>query len=413
MGFNSYKGVKKLPKYVCVVIDKNGQKVKQKVEGPSSDAVSSVLKAKGFYLVSIKEETIFDKDIEFFGNGVLSSKQVALFSRQFSMLLKAGVSVSAALDILREQLDQKNTRIAVDMTYQEVLKGMSLSNAMKTTKRFPDLFINMVEAGEGGGFLDDVMERMATYYEKDNKIVGKVKNAMIYPCVVLIVTLVVIYILITQVVPQFVSMFNSMGVELPWSTRTLIALSEFFNKWWWLVFTILGVVIIGGKRYVSTPHGRYKKDTILMGIPILKDILLKSIVARFTRTLSIMVRTGVPMLKSIEYSAKVVNNKVVERGLMKVADEVAGGKSLSIPIQNMKLFPKMVISLVKTGEETGALDEMMDKCADFYDEEVANLSERLTTLLEPMIIVILAGSVGLIVMAVLEPMFTMYNTLSY
>ena len=405
--------MKKLPKYVCVIIDKNGQKIKQKIEGPNPDAVSSMLKSKGNYLVSIKEETIFDKEVEFFGNGILPPKQIAVFARQFSMLLKAGVSVSGALDILRDQLDDKRARKITEMTYQEVLKGLSLSVAMKNTKRLPDLFVNMVEAGETGGFLDDVMERMATYYEKDNKIVSKVKNAMIYPCVVVVVTLVVVYILITKVVPQFVSMFDTMGVELPWTTKTLIALSEFFNKWWWAVFLGIGGTIFGLVKYISTPRGRLQKDTILMNIPFLKSILLKSIVARFTRTLSIMVRTGVPMLKAIEFSSKVVNNKVVERGLMKVADEVAAGKSLSVPIQNMKLFPKMVISLVKTGEETGALDEMMDKCADFYDDEVANLSERLTTLLEPLIIIILAGTVGFIVMSVLQPMFTMYNTLSF
>jgi len=219
--------------------------------------------------------------------------------------------------------------------------------------------------------------------------------------------------LITQVVPQFVSMFDSMGVELPATTRFLIALSEFFNKWWMVVFSVIGVLFIAFAKYISTPNGKLKKDTILMTIPIIKSIILKSVVARFTRTLSIMIKTGVPMLKAIELSSKVVNNKVVERGLMKVADEIAAGKSLSVPIQKMKLFPRMVISLMKTGEETGALDEMMEKCADFYDEEVANLSERLTTLLEPLIIIILAGTVGMIVMAVLEPMFTMYNTLSY
>lgn len=401
-----------MPKYVCTVIDKNGQKIKQRAEGVDSDVVSAALKAKGYYLVSIKEETIFDKEIEFFGNGVLPSKQIALFARQFSMLLKAGVSISGALDILREQLDQKGTKKVVDMIYQEVLKGTLLSGAMKVTKRLPDLFVSMVEAGEAGGFLDDVMERMAIYYEKDNKTASKVKNAMVYPCVVLIVTLVVIYVLITQVVPQFVSMFDGMGIELPWSTRALIAVSKFFNTWWIAVFIGLGILIFGIRWYISTPKGRYNKDTILMRIPVLKIILLKSIVARFTRTLSIMVRTGVPMLKAIEFSAKVVNNKVVERGLMKVADEVASGRPLSAPIQDMNLFPKMVISLVKTGEETGALDEMMDKCADFYDDEVENLSERLTTLLEPFIIIVLAGSVGMIVMAVLEPMFAMYNNLS-
>ena len=400
-----------MSKYVCVVIDKNGQKVKQKIEGPSNDSVASMLKAKGYYLVSIKEETIFDKDIEIFGNGTLPPKQVALFARQFSMLLRAGVSVSGALDILRDQLDQKATRKVVDMTYQEVLKGLSLSGAMKESKRLPDLFVNMVEAGEAGGFLDDVMERMANYYEKDNKTVEKVRNAMIYPCVVLIVTIVVVYILITQVVPQFENMFKGLGVELPWTTRMLISISGFFNKWWWVILLALIVAIASIGKYISTPRGKFRKDTILMSIPILKNVILKSIVARFTRTLSIMVRTGVPMLKSIEFSSKVVNNKVVERGLMKVADEVAAGKSLSVPIQNMRLFPKMVVSLIKTGEETGALDEMMDKCADFYDDEVANLSERLTTLLEPFIIIILAGTVGFIVMSVLQPMLSLYNSI--
>lgn len=402
-----------MPKYVCVLIDSNGQRVKQKTEGPSAEAVSAMLKSKGFYLVSIKQETILDKDIELFGNGTLPSKQVALFARQFSMLLRAGVPVSGALDILREQLDKVATRKVVDATYQGVLKGNSLSTAMKATKRLPDLFINMVEAGETGGFLDDVMERMATYYEKENKTVEKVRNAMIYPAVVLIVTVVVIYILITQVVPQFVSMFDSMGVDLPWSTRTLIALSEFFNKYWLWLFSGLAIIIVLIGKYLSTPKGKLRKDSFLMGLPIIKNIILKSIVTRFTRTLSIMLKSGVPMLRAIELSAKVVSNKVVERGLMKVADEVSAGKSLSVPIQEMKLFPRMVISLMKTGEETGALDEMMEKCAEFYDEEVANLSERLTTLLEPLIIIILAGSVGMIVMAVLEPMFTLYNTLSY
>lgn len=407
------EGVKTLPKYVCVVIDKDGNRSKQRIEAPSPETVSETLKARNFYLVSIKEESIFDKEIEFGGSGLLPSKQVALFARQFSMLLKAGVSVSGALDILRDQMDVKQTRKVIDSAYQEVLKGLSLSAAMRSTKRLPDLFVNMVEAGESGGFLDEVMDRMATFYEKENKLVEKVRNALIYPCVVIVVTVVVVYILVTQVVPQFVDMFNSMQVELPATTRALIALSDFLNKWWMVLFAVLGVGIAALGKYLTTPGGKFKKDTLLMAMPILKNIVLKSIVARFTRTLSIMVKTGVPMLKAIELSSRVVNNKVVEKGLMVVADEISAGKSLSEPIKKMKLFPKMVVSLIRTGEETGSLDEMMDKCADFYDEEVANLSERLTTLLEPIIIIILAGVVGFIVMSILEPMFTMYNTLSF
>lgn len=406
------EGVKTLPKYVCVVIDKDGRRSKQRVEAATPETVAATFKARNIYLVSIKEEGLFDKEINIGGSGMLPSKQVALFARQFSMLLKAGVSVSGALDILRDQMDVKQTRKVIDDTYQEVLKGLSLSGAMRSTKRLPDLFVNMVEAGESGGFLDEVMERMATFYEKDNRLVEKVRNALIYPAVVILVTVVVVYILVTQVVPQFVSMFESMQVELPLSTRTLIAISDFINKWWVVIFAVL---IVGGvvlAKYLSTPRGKMKKDSILMATPILKNIVLKSVVARFTRTLSIMVKTGVPMLKAIELSSRVVNNKVVERGLMVVADEISAGKSLSVPIQNMKLFPKMVVSLIKTGEETGSLDEMMDKCADFYDEEVANLSERLTTLLEPAIIIVLALVVGGIVMSIIEPMFSMYNNLA-
>ena len=406
------EGVKTLPKYVCVVIDKDGRRSKQRVEAATPETVAATFKARNIYLVSITAEGLFDKEINIGGSGMLPSKQVALFARQFSMLLKAGVSVSGALDILRDQMDVKQTRKVIDDTYQEVLKGASLSGAMRSTKRLPDLFVNMVEAGESGGFLDEVMERMATFYEKDNRLVEKVRNALIYPAVVILVTVVVVYILVTQVVPQFVSMFESMQVELPLSTRTLIAISDFINKWWVVIFAIL---IVGGivlAKYLSTPRGKMKKDSILMATPILKNVVLKSVVARFTRTLSIMVKTGIPMLKAIELSSRVVNNKVVEKGLMVVADEISAGKSLSVPIQNMKLFPKMVVSLIKTGEETGSLDEMMDKCADFYDEEVANLSERLTTLLEPAIIIILALVVGGIVMSIIEPMFSMYNNLA-
>lgn len=406
-----HKGVKILPKFVCAVIDKDGRRSKIRVEAPSRNAVMDILKTKGSLLISIKEETIFNREIEIGGGGFLPSKQIALFARQFSMLLKAGISISMSLDILREQLDNRQTRKAIDMAYQDVLKGASLSMGMRSTKRFPELFVNMIEAGEMGGFLDDVMERMAVYYEKENKLVEKVRNAMIYPCVVVLVTLVVVYILITQVVPQFISLFQTLSVELPLSTRILIGLSNFLNKYWMYLFL---VITVGGYfiyRYVSTPKGALKKDTLLLNIPILKQIIIKSVVARFTRTLSIMIKTGVPMIKALDLSSKVINNKVIERAMMDVSEGVASGKPLSVPIQEMKLFPRMVISLVKTGEETGSLDEMMEKCADFYDEEVQNLSARLTTLLEPAIIIILALVVGGIVMSIIEPMFTMYNNL--
>lgn len=403
-----------MPKYRCVAIDKAGKRHGRiPIEAPNREAAAELLKRKDYYIVSIRDETIFDKEIEIGGNGSLPSKQVALFAKQFSMLLKAGISVSASLDILKDQLEDKRAQKAIGTAYEEVLKGYNLSQAIASTKRFPDLFVNMVEAGEAGGFLDEVMERMAAYYEKDNKLVEQVRNSLIYPVVVIVVTIVVVYILVTQVVPQFVSMFESMQVELPATTRFLIALSDFLTNYWWVVFGVTGLAIFALIKYISTPKGKYNKDNFLLHLPIFKTLVLKSIVARFTRTLSIMLKSGVPMIKSLELSTRIVNNRVIERDLMKVTDEVTAGKSLSGPMADIKRFPKMVISLMRTGEETGALDEMMEKCAEFYDMEVENLSARLTTLLEPLIILILAGVVGFIVMSVLEPMFTMYNSLAF
>jgi len=401
-----------LPKYTCVAINREGKREGRiKVEAPTKEAATTLLKDRGYLVVSVREEGIWDKEIELIGRGNLPSKQLSLFAKQFSMLLRAGISISASLDILKDQLEDKSLRKALSLTYEDVLKGLPLSKAMANAKKFPDLFVNMVEAGENGGFLDEVMERMAAYYEKDNKIVEQVRNSLIYPVVVIIVTIVVVYILITQVVPQFVSMFESMSVELPGSTIFLINLSDFVNAYWLWIFIGIGLFVFLLGKYISTPAGRYNKDNFLLHLPLFKTLVLKSVVARFTRTLSIMLKSGVPMLKALELSSRVVDNRVIEKDLAKVSDEVTAGKSLSAPMARMKRFPKMVISLMKTGEETGALDEMMEKCAEFYDMEVENLSARMTTLIEPLIILILAGVVGFIVMSVLEPMFTMYNSL--
>lgn len=401
-----------MPKYTCVAVDRDGKRNgRMKIEAPNREAAATLLKSKGYYIVSIREETIWDKELEFGGNRSLPSKQIALFAKQFAMLLRAGISVSASLDILKDQLEDKRLKKAISAAYEDVLKGLPLSQAMMNTKRFPDLFVNMVEAGENGGFLDEVMERMSTYYEKDNKVVEQVRNSMIYPMVVIVVTIVVVYILITQVVPQFITMFKSMRIDLPMSTKILIAISNFVTEWWWALFLGVGLGVFGIAKYIKTVSGRYNKDNLILHLPIFKVLVLKSVVARFTRTLSIMLKSGVPMIKSLELSSKVVDNKVIERDLVKVTSEVTSGKPLSTPIADMNRFPKMVVSLMRTGEETGALDEMMEKCAEFYDMEVENLSARLTTLIEPIIILILAVVVGGIVMAVIQPMFTMYETM--
>jgi len=371
-----------------------------------------MLKAKNSYVISIEEESIFNKELSIGSSGAFTSKQISLFGRQFSILLKAGISISESLEILGEQLEDKKMVRVVESIRQDVLKGASLSTAMRNTGKLPDLFVNTIEAGENGGFLDEVMERMAVYYEKSTKLVSKVKSALIYPSMVLLVTIVVCYILITQVVPTFAEMFASMDLELPFLTRMLMAVGDFFNTYWVIIFSAIAVIALLIVYYTKTPSGKFNKDLVLLNIPLIKNLILKSVVARFARTLSILLKTGVPMISAIDYSIGVLNNSVVGKAMQVVKNDVASGSNLSTPVQKMGLFPKMVVSMIKIGEETGALDEMMNRCAEFYDDEVETLSARITSLIEPIIIMILAVIVGTIVMAIVMPMFQMYDNLA-
>ena len=219
-----------MPKYLYQAIDQSGNKIKDKIEAPNKETVVSMLKTRGLYVVKVEEEDIFNKDIALFSNAVFGAKDVMLFARQFSILLNSGISITGSLDILREQLENKNMAKVVNTVYETVQKGESLSSALRATKKFPDLFVNTLEAGEAGGNVEDVMQRMADYYEKSNKTASKVKSALVYPCMVLLVTIVVTYILITQVVPTFAEMFASLDLELPFLTRALMALGDFFNN---------------------------------------------------------------------------------------------------------------------------------------------------------------------------------------
>lgn len=398
-----------MPKFLYTALDQNGNKLKDKIEAQNKETVASLLKSRNLMPIKIEEENVFNKDISLMANATFSAQDIALFARQFAILLRAGISITTSLDILREQIENKKVATVVGRVYEDVQKGESLSRSLRTTKKFPDLFVNTVEAGEAGGNVEDVMERMANYYEKSNKTAAKVKSAMIYPCIVLLVTIVVTYILVTQVVPVFVDMFDQLGSELPPVTKMLINLSNFLNNNWMFLFGGLAVVIALLAYYLKTPSGQFRKDLVLLNIPLVKSLIQKSGISKFARTMSIMLRTGIPMISAIELSAKVVNNVVITKALAEVKVKVEAGSTLSAPIEEKKLFPKLVTSMIKIGEETGALDEMLDKCADFYDDEVETISSRMTSMIEPFVIIILAVVVGTVVMSIVTPMFQMYS----
>jgi len=400
------KEVRLLGKFQYVAVTKEGKKVKGSIEGPNKETVTMALKAKGWYPSSVTEENIFNKSISI-GSGKMPMRQVSLFCRQFSMLLKAGISISNGLDIFRLQIEDKKMAQVVSEMYENVLKGDALSEAMKKTKKFPDLLANMIQAGEAGGIMDEVLERMATYYEKETKTKNKLKNAMTYPTVVIIVSVVVVAVLLTKVIPSFLEIFTATGQELPPLTLLMMNISNFAIEYWYLLFGLPALLIAIIMIYVSTPNGKQVKDSLLLKLPLFGPLVKKTSIARFTRTLAIMSRAGLPMLIALESIAKVSDNYVIEQGVMQARDEVSRGRLLSASIEEMNLFSPMVVSMMKIGEETGAMEEMMERCADFYDEEVDLATSKMTTLLEPMILIFLAVIVGSIVMAVMQPMMGM------
>ena len=397
-----------LGKFQYVAVTKEGKKMKGSIEGPNKETVTMALKAKGWYPSSVTEENVFNRSINW-GSGKLPIRQVSLFCRQFSMLLKAGISISNGLDIFRQQIEDKRLAQVISDMYEDVLKGDSLSDAMKKTKKFPDLLPNMIQAGETGGIMDEVLERMATYYEKETKTKNKVKNALTYPIMVLVIAMLVVVLLLVAVIPSFVEMFAAMGQELPFLTRFMIAASEFMIKNWYIVLgipTIIGITIF---FYTKTPNGRQIKDSLILKLPLFGPLTKKGAIARFTRTLSIMSRAGLPMMISLEMIAKVSDNFVIEQGVLQAREEVSRGRLLSDAISDMNLFTPMVVSMMKIGEETGGMEEMMERCADFYDEEVDLATSKLTTMLEPMILLFLAVVIGSILVAVLQPMTGMVS----
>lgn len=380
--------------------------MKGSLEGPNKETVTMALKAKGWYPSSVKEETIFNKSVTL-SSGKVPMNQVSLFCRQFSMLLKAGISISNGLDIFRQQIEDKKLAQVIGNMYEDVLKGDSLSDAMKKTKKFPDLLSNMIQAGEAGGIMDEVLERMATYYEKETKTKNKLKNAMTYPTVVIVVSIIVVAILLIKVIPSFLDIFTTTGQELPPLTMMMMNISNFAIKYWYLLFGVPALIVVAIMIYTSTPNGKQVRDSLLLKIPLFGSLTRKTAIARFTRTLAIMSRAGLPMLISLESIAKVSDNYVIEQGVLQARDEVSRGRLLSAAIEEMNLFSPMVVSMMKIGEETGAMEEMMERCADFYDEEVDLATSKMTTLLEPMILIFLAIVVGSIVMAVMQPMMGM------
>jgi type IV pilus assembly protein PilC len=383
----------------------NGDLRTATIDASSRDDVIAQLRKQRLSVVKIDQDAT--KKI---GRGSIKTRDVVIFTRQFSTMINSGLPLVQALTILAEQTDNKALAEVTRKVVFDVESGNTVADALsKHPRAFTNLYVNMVAAGEAGGILDTILLRLATFLEKNDALVRKVKGAMIYPAVIMSVAGIAVVTLLIFVIPVFAGMFASAGQALPLPTRIVIGASGFLKAYWW----VIGAVIIGGgyslKKYYATSNGKLVIDRALLHFPVLGDVLRKSAVSRFTRTLGTLISSGVSILEGLEITAKTAGNRVIQDAIMQSRSSIAGGDTIAQPLQKSKVFPPMVISMIAVGEQTGGLDEMLSKIADFYDEEVDAAVGNLLSLLEPIMIVFLGVVVGGMVVAMYLPIFDMVN----
>ncbi|MEG0086795.1 MAG: type II secretion system F family protein [Niameybacter sp.] len=397
--------------YTYTVITQDGKSKKGKIEASSRESAFQLLKDQGHFPMEVTEASLLQKDITFTVASV-KVKDLSMFCRQFSSILKAGVVVLDALYLLKDQTENKLLKQVIGTVYSEVEKGEPLHFAMGQHKKvFPDILVNMIQAGEESGNLEVAFTRMAIHFEKEYRIQQAVQKAVTYPAIVMSIAMVVVIILVTFVVPTFTQMFTDMGMDLPITTRVLIATGEFLKNRWYIAIAVVVGVIWAFMAYSRTAIGKLTLSGIKLKMPIIGNLNQKIVASRFTRTLSTLLAAGIPVLDALQIVARVVDNTLVEKGLMEATVQVGEGVPLSKPLEEMKIFPLMVTHMVKVGETTGEMESILTNVADFYDSEVETTVAQVTTLLEPLIIVLLAIVVGGVVLSIVQPMFQMYGAL--
>ncbi|MCM1157073.1 MAG: type II secretion system F family protein [Bacteroidales bacterium] len=390
-------------------VDKAGKPRKGTIDAADHDKAMEKLKSEGLSVTEIKDAGESGKSFSI-GKKKVKSRDLSIVCKQMVSILNAGVTVITALDMLSEQMDNKTLKNALIEAKVYVEKGGTFSDAMRLNPDiFPPIMINMTAAGEASGSMETAFERLSIHFEKDDALKGKIKGALTYPIMVMIVAVLVIIVVMVAVIPNFVDMFADMGTQLPLATRIMMAGSDFVLHKWYILVAVVAALIIGFKAFGASSYGEMLFAKISINAPIFKDLVIKSNSARFARTLSTLMAAGIPMLDSIEQVAKMMGNKIFRDGLMNTKAQVAKGLPLSKPLKDMEVFPTMLVQMVKIGEETGNIEDMMEKVADLYDREVDLATESLTQAMEPLTMVFMAGIVGMIVAAVYGPILSMYQ----
>jgi len=385
-----------------------GELVNDKIDLPSRDDVIAHLRKNRMVVVQVRQAPT-ELRLPKLGAGI-KTRDVVVFTRQFATMINAGLPLVQALDILAQQTENKRLAETTRQVVYDVESGHTLADALrKHPKAYSDLYVNMVAAGEAGGILDTILVRLAQFLEKNDAIVRKVKGAMIYPGVIISVAVIAISVLLIFVIPTFQNMFASVNLDLPLPTRIVIGMSNVLKHYWWAIIAVMVGSVFMINRYYKTAPGRLQIDALLLRLPVLGDVIRKAAVSRFTRTLSTLISSGVSILDGLEITARTAGNMVIHNAVMESRASIAGGETIAAPLQKSAVFPPMVISMIAVGEQTGGLDEMLSKIADFYDDEVDAAVSALLSLMEPIMIVVLGVIVGGMVVAMYLPIFDMVN----
>ncbi|KPU44938.1 type II secretion system protein F [Oxobacter pfennigii] len=397
-----------MPEFIYKAKSRHGKVLKGTMDLADRALVIKSLKEKGYFPFEIAE-AYPKRYINHHLLNRVSLKDISVFCRQFSAIAASGITIVKGLDILRQQIDNKVFRQVLTKVYEEVQKGKALSQSMGQFKVFPDLLVNVIEAGEVSGRLDEAFKRMAIYYDKENALKNKIISALVYPMVVMCAAIAVIVFLNFGVLPMFAETFKSFNAELPLPTKIIIGLNHQLKNYWYFFLSASFLAIYLSIKYIKTPKGRYKYHHFLLKLPLIGDINKERVASRFSKTLSMLLESGIPLLKAMDAVEKTISNAVVEEGILKCKDELKNGAGLLDTISSIKVFPSMLLEMVRIGEETGTLDMMLSKASDFYDDEADEMISRLSTLVEPIIIVFLSVIVGFIIVSILLPMMDMYK----
>ena len=401
-----------MPNWSFKGTNRQGEMVSGERAADTRAALAMALRREQIFLMDAEEKKAGSwKNIEFGGNP--TQKDLAVFTRQFSVMIDSGVPLVQCLQILGETQENKKFKATISGVLKDVESGNNLAASMKSNGGiFDDLYCNMVAAGEAGGILDTIFQRLSVYIEKAVRLQAAVKSAMVYPIAVVLIAGGVITLILWKVVPAFTELFNSMNVDLPLPTRIVIGASEFVGSYG--IFIIIGFGVLGAlfRAYYKTPKGRYSVDKLILKAPIFGPLMRKIAVARFTRTMATLIASGVPILDALEITARTAGNAVIEEAIVNVKNAIEQGLTIVEPLKESKVFPNMVVSMIGVGEQAGALEQMLTKIADFYEEEVDVAVGDLMTAMEPAMIVVLGVTVGGIVISMYLPIFTLVGQLS-